>query len=693
MQMLKVPSHFPGFASGFAAALSALIFSGVGLSSPVPALADCPNAAFRIGPSGQLPDCRAYEIVTPPDSNGRAFRDPTGFSLHFDEFPMELDSPVGDSFIFDTSRSPLKTPPGANGRIEGDVYEAKRSDAGWQTVRHVTPTGAETVIPMPGGISADHGYNFVFVPVKLSGLPFNGSLGREGDGDFLGDPTGSYELTGVGSLGVERLAQGRYISPGGAHVIFSTGRTAEESGWCYLIDVDPKLTCSAVRLEPEAPPTGTGAIYDRTADGPTHVVSLLPGNKTPGAGENAIYQGVSSDGSSVAFKVGDTLYVRADNGSPGANTEEVANSGATFAGISAEGAYLFYVVGGNIHRFSTESGKDEQLNSSGDAEMVNVSADGSHVYFISPSQLVGAEGMPSEPNLYAWSDGALTYVATVAESDTTGSPALTNWISQVAGPAPNGFVIGPGNDSSRTTPDGSVIVFESRAQLTPLHDNAGHEAIYRYETLDDSLTCVSCGAVGSPATADARLQPPAERELEPRTVVHNLTADGGRVFFETSEPLVEGDLDSVNDVYEWQATEGIAPLALISSGNATAFAQTPGVSPEPNILMGVSADGSDVFFRSLEPLVPGAPEGGAMAIYDARVGGGFPIPSPAPACLGLDTCRAASDAAPALERAGSQSLAGTGNVKPRKHRRCHRKHKRREQKQRRCHHRKAGVAK
>ena len=308
------------------------------------------------------------------------------------------------------------------------MYAAERSGSGWLVGRHLTPSGEEAVDLYAGGASADHAYSFTYVNQGHNGD--YGSLAREGSVDYLGGPDGGFEMTGTGSLGTEPFVAGRYISAGGEHVIFSTGRLPGGSSNCAL--KGPK--CAVKQLEPEAPPTGTGAVYDREADGATEVVSLLPGNATPAAGEDAAYQGASADGTAVAFKIGGTLHVRVDN----SKTEEVASGESTYGGFSAEGSYLFYVSGGNIHRFDTTSDEDDEVNSSGDALMVNVSADGSHVYFISPSQLDGTEGAAGEPNMYVWSGGAPNYIATVAASDLveTSSPIanLANWTDRAVVP-------------------------------------------------------------------------------------------------------------------------------------------------------------------------------------------------------------------------------------------------------------------
>ena len=394
-----------------------------------------------------------------------------------------------------------------------------------------------------------------------------GALSDEGPATYLSQPDGTFERSDR-SLGVERRVQGRYIGPGGGHVIFTTGTSPWQDLHCYQQQLSP---CPVNRLEPKAPEAGTGAIYDREANGSTHVVSLLPEDNTPEPGEQAFYQGASQDGATVAFKIdvdalGDapplegTLFVRVSDQEDG-ETLKVAEGPTTFAGLSRDGHYLFYVGGdekGTIHRFDTTNEADVAINPGAPGEVVNVSADGSHVYFISEEE-VGGAGEAGKPNLYVWSSGSIRYVVTVSPSDlvrTSGQqgmpPALTNWTDYAVTPAGPGahVTVGPGADSSRTTPDGSVLIFESKAQLTPPYDNAGRTEIYRWDDEAETLTCVSCNPSGTAASGDARLQ--ELRLLYPSTLVQNLTADGNRVFFETNEALAPQDTDGVNDIYEWR---------------------------------------------------------------------------------------------------------------------------------------------
>jgi hypothetical protein len=624
-----------------------LICVWVGVASvPSPArAADCPNETLRTGPSAALPDCRAYELVTPPDTNGRMTHgiETFTFGQPHDLFPTELVSPLADSVVYMIYNGPLDGPDGGSGVF--DVYQAERSAEGWRTNQHLSSPPLVSNWGLPGGVSSDHTYAF----------------SSQAESNILLGPDGSFEPTGIGTLGSEPFVQGRFISEGGEHIIFTSGRELSQSVWCF----NHGPACQVLALEPNAPPTGTGAIYDRSADGATKVVSLLAGDVPPAAGEEAFYQGASKDGSVVAFKIGGTLYLRVHN----AETLKVTEDAATFAGLSADGSVLYYLSdgtphSGNIHRFDVSSRENVQVTSSTDAAIVNVSADGSHVYFISPSQLDGAKGISGQPNMYVWSGVEPEFIATVSPGDLDVAPALDNWTSRVV----NAGGEGPGANSSRSTPDGTKLVFESEAQLTG-YNNDGHTEIYRYDDEAKGLLCVSCNPRSGLASGDARLQ---ELDLvRGRIVVNNLSSDGSRVFFETSEALIERDTDGINDIYQWTGGGGGGTVDLISSGQSEEYPipegwESPFV-PRPNLLLGVSPDAENVVFLSQDALVPGAAEGGAVAIYDARVEGGFPQPVPPAICV-EEGCRPLVDPAPSLHTPSSEVTVGSGNVKPRKHR-------------------------
>jgi hypothetical protein len=581
----------------------------------------CPNDATRTGLSGLLPDCRAYELVTPPDTNARA---PLGVGFVGTLFATREASPAGDRVSFHTEGGTI---PGfeGTGSLQGDPYLASRGVNGWSTTS-AGPSGFESTAPVLGSTSADQGFSFWEAGGEGSAV-----LGGANT-SYVRYPDGHSALVGRGSEATDTSAQGRLISGGGTHIIFISPQA---------------LGHTAVHLEPDAPPNGTQAIYDRTPDEVTHVVSLLPGNETPAAGEDAIYRGSSTDGRDVAFTIKGTLYLRHDD----AITYEVAKE-VTFAGVAEGGGRVFYLKGGDLFAFDAEEGETIKFTESGDVTPVNVSADGAAAYFVSPSVLTGEEN-PSEAtaqkgaeNLYLSREGAISFVGTVTERDVKGELGETEqidglglWISAVE----QGKF---GKDPSRTNPDGGVLLFSSRASLDS-YDSEGQPEIYRYDVAAPSLECISCNPTEAPATGGASLQPIQQSlgKPEPFTTyafVENLRSDGRRAFFQSTEPLVARDTDHHQDVYEWEAHE----VGGCSRSGGCVFLVSSGQSSRDNYLYAASESGDDVFFTSSDLLV-GADKDATSSIYDARVGGGFVEPPPREPCQG-EGCRPGLGGAPPL---------------------------------------------
>jgi len=598
----------------------------------------CSNEALRIGASAGLPDCRAYELVTPADTGGRT---PLGSSIGGRYFATLHASPDGNRASFRIEGGAM---PGfeAAGSGNGDDYLSRRGPDGWET-ELVSPTGAEAPKPSPGGFSPDQEYS-------LWGENNFGENSEEGFffNPYIHYPDGHSEPVGRGSLGVDREVDAKLIGPNGSHTIFITGAAAEP----------------AVQLEPNAPPSGTQAIYDRTADEVTHVVSLLPGDKTPAPGKDAQWAGVSLDGAGVAFRLegSDMLYLRQNN----EETYEVGE-GLTFAGIAEGGDRVFYLKAGNLFAFDTATEKAIQFSSGGDTTPVNISADGGAAYFISPDVLTtkanlnGAHAKAGKDNLYVSREGAVSFVATVEPEDVEEAlgggffAGLGQWIGSLESH--------PAVETSRTTPHGGALVFESRAALTT-YDPAGHTEVYRYDGA--TLSCISCNPTGAAASADASLQslpgkvPGVEfGVLNDRLL--NLSADGRRAFFQSYEALVAADVDERLDVYEWEA-QGTG--SCTRPGGCVYLISSPG-SERDEDLFAVSENGDDVFFRSND-LLAGGDTDVTTSIYDARVGGGFPGVEPEPPCQG-EGCHGELTPAPPLLAPSSPPLGKNGNLT---HRRC-----------------------
>jgi len=591
---------------------------------------DCPNQALSIGPSAALPDCRAYELVTPADTNGHP---PYAQYNDGSRFPSRLSSPAGDRLSFHAEGGGIPDI-GGTGSFLGDPYLATRGAGSWEA-EFTGPSAAFSPSIVPGGSAPDQTHSF-----WISNGPGPAYLDGE-ETTYIRYPDGRSEPVGQGSLATDAGANVRLIAEDASHLIF---------------------VAKSRQLEPNAPPDGTETIYDRTADGTLHVVSLLPGEITPGPGENALFKGASLDGEGVAFTIGGSLYLRHRNEATYAVGENLG-----FAGIAAGGGRLFYMKEGDLEAFDAATETVISFSESGDVTPVNVAANGTAAYFASPSVLTGEPNPagdtaePGERNLYLSREGQIDFVATLSQRDVEGVPGgtvafargLGLWLAALGNPTWGALAIDP----SRSTPDGDALLFESNAPLTD-YDTDGHTQVYRYDALAGSLACLSCNPTGAPPAGEGALQSNeiGEALLTYWNPVNNLSTDGRRAFFESTEQLVVGDTDGLRDVYEWEGQR----VGGCEKPGGCVYLISSGQSGRADYLYAVSDSGNDVFFRTADLLV-GADQDETPSIYDARVNGGFPVPPPpAGECLGeacLPAAVAAEDPTPA-----SHAFRGVGNV-------------------------------
>jgi hypothetical protein len=597
----------------------------------------CSNQALRIGPAASLPDCRGFELVTPGDANGRA---PIGSGHEGGWFTTRQVSPAGDRVPFRVEGGTL--PGTGTGSYLGDPFVSSRGSDGWHT-EYIGPTGAEAVAVKAGGVSPDKGFSIWTAENR-------GSAMVEGKNTtYLRYPDGHSEILGVGSIGTDLEPLALMISEGGDHVIFGTGYSASSS--------------TAVQLEPEAAPDGTQAIYDRTSDGVLHVVSLLPGDVPLGAGEDALVKGTSLDGKGVAFQAGSpsTLYLRyADS-----ETFEIGE-GVQFAGVAEGGNRIFYLEGDRLWRFDAQT-EERTPFSGGPVVPVNISDDGSAAYFISTGKLTseanpnGDVASKGQENLYLSREGDITFVGTVTERDVVGTKGrveqvdgLGLWTEAASFPSAGRF----GKVPARTTPDGSVLLFQARSPLAG-YDPEGHSEIYRYDSVAERLQCLSCNPTGAVAGSDATLQSESRENFalfEPQVWIQNLRPDGKRAIFQSPEALVPRDTDGRQDIYEWE-DEGVGSC---SSLDGCTYLLSSGHSARNDYLYAVSASGNDVFFLSSDLILPGDHDE-TPSIYDSRVGGGFPETVPTE-CQG-EGCRPQLSPAPGLPDPQTPVQGTDDNVK------------------------------
>jgi DNA-binding beta-propeller fold protein YncE len=585
----------------------------------------CPNEALRGGFSASLPDCRAYELVTPPNQ-ASAEPDPLSYEIYRENGA----SSNGDRMSFYA----IASLPGSAG--DSESYLSSRGPGGWST-EDVIPLQAYYAFecPIRDGSAPAYSADMSGAVIGYGGNQradnqFGGGCGAEAPEVLAGEPSGvenlllrdnasrTYQLIDVTPPAVTP-ADARFAAASSdlAHVVFR----------------------EAARLTPEALGGGVENLYEWQA-GIVRLVSLLP-DGTPVAASPA---GISPDGSRVFFTAAGDLYTRLGGTSTvqlDASKAGGVGGGARFITATSDGSVAFFIddasaaltadtapgSGPNLYRYDFASGRLTDLTPQPGSEVQGVagtSEDGSYVYFVANGDLASG-ATEGQPNLYLWHSGATSFIATLSSND---------------------FCVGEAS-CARVSADGAYLAFASTQSLTGYENtNAGGfevPEVFLYSAASADLACASCNPSGEAPTEGAILE--RHYGSAPRYL-----SSGGRVFFDTADALVPSDTNGQRDVYEYERGH----IYLISSGT----------SASPSWLLDASASGDDVFFLTRQSLLPQDTNAEELSIYDARVHGGFPLRVSPPSCSTADACRPAPEAQPSIAGApSSQAFSGAGNVK------------------------------
>jgi hypothetical protein len=602
------------------------------LPSPALAAEPCPNAQARTESnvnavtgqpySTQLPDCRAYELVSPPDTGGIPA---VSFDAALTEAPQggsEWDQVTPGGALYWISRAtPAGTGAVPNGRSL-DVFVSRRATGGW-TTRDLTPFSTigenEMIAGAPEGSAALILTQTSLVPEDQDN-PLNGQGGAptnfdvyrvsEGEAPMLVShgtaprtvPPNSYEglalravrpfafnapLTAVAFVTSARLTGYEGSPPQEASLGFKDCYAWADVGvrLAALTNSDHEFTsingekhnCELLGMTPDGRPifkdvsgdqynglifVGNGSEFP---EGKTRAVQLSAPTSTP-----TMFDALSPDGSLAYVTTAYPLGSEERGGEPDVYAVTVPafpqNTLNTPGQTGSENTVVCLSC---------------QVGGGGAATFAGQSADGSHVFF-NVGEALGEPGGHPYKGLWSWDRNSKTAARLTEATD----------VEQLVF-SENGQYAAGLTKQLANNPNGTADVYELAAGQAPKLITSGVAAdTYR---LKQSISSYS---------------PPTEA---------GVSNDGRRVVYD-DQPLGGGSLETLQ---EWNG--GPVPVQLSPLGATSSY----------YVLGTAGAELEDVFFAAHEPLVGADRNGGTQDVYDARVRGGFspctagnPNPSP-----------------------------------------------------------------
>jgi len=410
----------------------------------------------------------------------------------------------------------------------------------------------------------------------------------------------------------------------------------------------------------------------------------VPEAGASGAGEpRPAFMAASADGSVVFFTDSQQLTENASPDGRDLYRCEIGEVGGGLGCIDIDNLSAPLPVSG-------ESGEAEEL-------AVGVSEDGQTIYFVAGAVLdpgpndAGEDAVPGGLNLYRWREGLGTrFIASLSAKD---SPDWGKGADQVAHAA---------KGTATSSPNGRYLAFMSERNLAGVETSDPEtgepvEQAFLYDSTADRLICVSCDPRGithaghllgnnsgvifpdrqelwSERLVGATLPEPSEGEdtvgfalYWPRAVL-----DNGRTYFNSFNPLVNGDSNGTWDAYQYEPF-GVGDCDPSAGSRVVETTETgcvgmisSGTDSEPSVFMDASVSGNDVFFATFGRLSP-LDTDDAPDVYDARVNGVQALAEQHPECSG-EACQQRG-LPPGESAPNSVTFNGAGNVKqkPRKH--------------------------
>ena len=466
----------------------------------------CPNEALRTGPSAKLPDCRAYEQLTPHDKEG------SEEIFHALEYRLENSGVVigedGDHVAFDGQFVHW-------GSAGGSPYFFTRTANGWQTT--------------PGTPQPEAGIDSHYLPELYSpdltqfafSAGWNTGTAESPNLEFKAGPSGG-PYADAASVSREQLR----VEDG--HI---------EDGWVAASEDFSNLifaTEDHTFIPHHATGTASGSDLYEYSQGELRQLNVSSGS--PGAT-------IGSCGAEVAM---------------GAAEKRFSHSHSTRHSVSKEGQRVFFyaVPSGTCseprHLYmrtdgaeTTDLGTDELLAAnaagteallvaqSGETEEVLLYDTESHtstLLFVMSSEEVRPWSGGAAPGFAVSEDLGTIYIATAQHLTLEAPPAGGLYRYDV--PAKTLRFVLAGARVQYLSPDGRYVYFEGETPTLP----AKSEQVLRYDSVEKSIECVSCASPFDPEPKHSAGFTDDEDNPETKDATPGETiasANGDYVFFTT----------------------------------------------------------------------------------------------------------------------------------------------------------------